>query len=72
MTSIYRYRDVLSQTGKKAYFIAHGSYVLSQVMFVTLAFTAGMPAGIAVLALILGGGTCIAAAISKNPEVKGP
>lgn len=71
VTSIYRYKDVVSQCGFQAYALAQASYIISMVLFAILTFTVGVIAGLSTFLTVLILGTCAAASIAKSPEIKG-
>lgn len=74
-TTLYRYEDVLSQTGKPAFFIAQGSYFGSMIIALILAHTVkpnGPWAALGFWISTLIAGTVCAAFVSKNPVVTGP
>lgn len=71
-TSLYRYRDVVAQTGVIAFFIANLAYVSSMVVGVVLGNVIGSGTGLLAFLCILFGGTFVAVLFSKRPEVIGP
>lgn len=71
ITSVYRYKDVLSQTGMPAFAIAQGAYFASMILGVILWQTVGPAAGGGMFVSLLVVGTVIATLMSKKPEVAG-
>lgn len=72
VTSVYRYKDVVSQTGITAYAIAQGSYLGSMVLGVIVGHaTSFIWWGILTFVLVLVAGTILAAVISNPPTVDG-
>lgn len=71
VTSMYRYKDVISQTGLPAYALAQASYLISMFLGTLLGFTASTAAGVSVFFVIIILGTLTAAGIARAPEVRG-
>lgn len=71
ITGIYRYKDVISQTGRFAFVTAQTAYVSSMVFGVIIGSFLGFSWGILSAAAILAIGTFQAMALSDTPEIIG-
>ncbi len=69
--TFYRYRDVVSQTGMKAFAVAQASYFGSMFLGVIIGHV-NRAAGGAIFGSILVIGTAVAVYLSKEPELPGP
>lgn len=71
VTSMYRYKEVISQTGVRAFALAQGSFIMSMMMGTIFAFTVSNLVGVLIFVLILCAGTAGAAMLSDAPEIIG-
>lgn len=72
VTSLYRYKDVVSQTGWLAFAVANGSYVMSMVLLVVVGHTVSSWAGVIVFVAVLVIGTVVSALVAQQPPISGP
>ena len=71
VTTLYRYKDVVSQTGQAAFIFAQTAYVCSMVIGITVAHTVSPAAGGIVFALVLVIGILLSVFLSMQPEIVG-
>lgn len=71
VTGMYRYKDVISQTGMLAFAGAQTSYIGSMVLGVIVGRFASFWWGVLTFALILVIGTLVSTALGEHPQVRG-
>ncbi|KAI0562960.1 hypothetical protein FGB62_48g116 [Gracilaria domingensis] len=72
VTTLYRYKDVVSQTGFLAFAVANGAYLLSMVLLVLLGHLVNSWAGVIVFVAVLVGGTLTGVILSEDPSIPSP
>lgn len=72
VTSLYRYKDVVEQTGMVGYLLAQGSYYGGTVLGLVVGHTVSIGAGFGVYVGIVAVGTTVAAMVAETPEVGAP
>lgn len=72
VTSLYRYKDVVSQTGWLAFAVANGSYVVSMILLVVVGHTVCSWVGVIVFIAVLSVGTLLSALVAQQPTIRGP